>query len=725
MFSNLKKHMNSSSGTISKLKNNLSKMPPITQKITNNIKQMGTGFKSGLKHILKYAMALFSLRGIYSVLSNSASSWLSSQNVGAKQLTANIEYMKYAMGSSFAPVIKYVIGLVYNLMKAIQAVVYALFKVNIFANAGAKSYANMAGSANKAKKETQGLAGIHDELNNVQSSDSKGDSGGTETPNIDLSGIDSQMSPFSEKLLNFFKPLVDSWNTYGQSTITTFRETISSVGNLLNSIWSSFENIIVNGTMYTTLEFILAIIGNIANAFKNAWNNNGNGDVIVQNLANAFNNLLGAINNVIQSPGFQEFLKNVVEKFREISNKIGSIDWQPIISALTTIGEIVGIVALDILSALVDIFKWLVENPIVAEIILAIAAALTIVSGVITVLTAVSAALNIAILPLITIIAVIIGAIALIVLAIMNWDTIMSFLKTTVETVVNAVVQFFTDLWNQVSFIFKAIWNVISTILGFIWNMISTVFTAIWNIISPIINAIWSIISTIFEAIWNTISTILGSIWNIFSQIFNWVWQLTSKVFEGIWNVISPIINKVWETIKFVLEKIQEVWSSIWQSISNVITNIWNGIWGCIKGVINSILGGIEGMVNGVIKGVNFILKGISKVANAVGSLVGINPINLQLSTVSLPRLETGNVAYEPLVAQFGEYSGASTNPEITAPQNIIEETFVRVLSRYKQDNNQVQKLTVNFGAETIFDDMIDYINEKRRRIGKAIIEVG
>ncbi|MEG2311008.1 MAG: hypothetical protein RSB76_03365, partial [Clostridia bacterium] len=69
--------MNSSSGTISKLKNNLSKMPPITQKITNNIKQMGTGFKSGLKHILKYAMALFSLRGIYSVLSNSASSWLS------------------------------------------------------------------------------------------------------------------------------------------------------------------------------------------------------------------------------------------------------------------------------------------------------------------------------------------------------------------------------------------------------------------------------------------------------------------------------------------------------------------------------------------------------------------------------------------------------------------------------------------------------------------------
>lgn len=40
-----------------------------------------------------------------------------------------------------------------------------------------------------------------------------------------------------------------------------------------------------------------------------------------------------------------------------------------------------------------------------------------------------------------------------------------------------------------------------------------------------------------------------------------------------------------------------------------------------------------------------------------------------------------GNVAYEPTYAEFGEYSGANTNPEITAPQNIMRQTLYEALS--------------------------------------------
>ena len=99
---------------------------------------MGTGFKQGLSHVLKYAGALFSLQSIYSTLSGSANSWLSSQNAGAQQLQANIDYLKNSFGSVLAPVIEYVVNLVYQLMKAIQSLVYALSGVNIFANASAK-----------------------------------------------------------------------------------------------------------------------------------------------------------------------------------------------------------------------------------------------------------------------------------------------------------------------------------------------------------------------------------------------------------------------------------------------------------------------------------------------------------------------------------------------------------------------------------------------------------
>lgn len=45
-------------------------------------------------------------------------------------------------------------------------------------------------------------------------------------------------------------------------------------------------------------------------------------------------------------------------------------------------------------------------------------------------------------------------------------------------------------------------------------------------------------------------------------------------------------------------------------------------------------------------------------------------------------KFASGTVAYEPTFGQFGEYSGASTNPEIVSPQNIMEETLYTALAR-------------------------------------------
>lgn len=711
-FSAFKQKVEQVKPNIANIGNIFKGLPKITQKITSNIIGMGRGLKQGLGHVLKYAGSLFSLKNIYSVLNNSASSWLSSQNAGAKQLSANIEYMKNTMGSALAPAIQFIIDLVYQLMKAIQSVAYVLTGVNIFANASV------------------GLG----KTNNVQFNDNIDSGGiGISTPSFDLSEVDSEMSPLAQKLYDFFKPVKESWDTYGGELISQLQVTAGQVGGLILSVWGSFENIITNGTVYTSLELILSIIGKIAESFSNAWNYNGNGDAIVQNLSNAFNNLLEAIKNVVLSEGFQNWLNDCSDKFRVISEKLAEIDWQPLVDALSNIGQNIGIVALDILSGMVDIFKWLVENPIIAEIILGIAIAIGVLgiaykiwATATEILTGVLKLLKIEMLPFILTIIAIIVVIALIVVAIINWDNIMNWLKQTVKTVIDAVVGFFTNLWSQVSFIFEAIWNVISTILGFIWNLVKTVFEAIWNIVSPIVNAIWQTISTIFQSIWNILSTILNSIWNIFAQIFNWIWQLISKVFQGIWNIISPIINKIWETIKFVLGKIQEIWSNVWNTISKVVNNVWNGIWSCIKSVINFILGGIEGFVNGTIKGINKLLSGISSVANAVGSLIGLDPINLQISTISLPRLAKGGVLTEATAIIAGEYSGAKSNPEIVTPQNIMRDTFEEVLSDFNSNNGQPLHVTIQYLGKEIFDDTIDYINSRTRRTGKnTIVTVG
>lgn len=89
-------------GKANAVSSTFNKLPTITAKINANIKQMGTGMKQGLSHVLRYAGALFSLRGIYSTLKASASAWLNSQNAGAQQLKANIDYLKYAMRKCFS-----------------------------------------------------------------------------------------------------------------------------------------------------------------------------------------------------------------------------------------------------------------------------------------------------------------------------------------------------------------------------------------------------------------------------------------------------------------------------------------------------------------------------------------------------------------------------------------------------------------------------------------------
>lgn len=687
-----------------KVRNGCSQIFKITGRIVTKIKQMGTGFKQGITHILKYAGALFSLQSIYSTLSGAANAWLSSQNAGAQQLQANIDYLKTSFGSVLAPVIEYVVNLVYQLMKAIQSLVYAFSGINIFANASAKAYASMASSAKEANKETKQLAGVHSEINNIQSNDNSSGSGsGVVAPSFDLSQIDSQMSPLAQKLYDFFKPLVDSWNTYGAGLVEQLKTTASQICELLGSVWGSFENIISNGTVYSILENILAIIENIAQAWSNAWNYNNNGDAIVQNLANAFNNLLGAINNVVQSPEFQEWLNNCSDKFREISEKIASIDWQPLVDALMQIGTSIGTVALDIFCGLVDIFKWLAENPIVAEILLAIAVAIGVVSvaiGVIStayniwttateLLSTASATLNISILPLIGIIVAIIAVIALIVVAIMNWDTIIQALAATWEWIKQKAVE---------------IWNAIAEFFTNLWQGICDVATNVWNGIKDFFISIWTAISDFFSNIWNGIKNVAITVWNVIT------------------STISNVINGIKNTISNVLNAISTVWNNIWNGIKIVVTNVWNGIWGTIKSVINLILSGIESFVNGIIRGINWVLGGISKVANAVGSLIGLNPINLQLSTISLPRLAKGAVLKVPTVAEMAEYPGASQNPEIVTPQNIMEETFDRVLSRHNNNEQPISlNLTVNVSNKKLGQVLLEDLRDMKRRSGKGI----
>ncbi len=181
--------------------------------------------KVGLGQIMKIVGSLIGLRAIYSGLQSVANSWLSSQNAQAKQLSANIEYMKFALGSALKPVIETIVNLIYQALKGVQSLIYALTGVNIFANASAKAYTSMANSAKNAQKATQALADI-DEIHNIQENSDSGSSGGSGALNFDLSTI-NPMPDFLSKLMDNIKN--GNWYEIGASIGYKINETLEKI----------------------------------------------------------------------------------------------------------------------------------------------------------------------------------------------------------------------------------------------------------------------------------------------------------------------------------------------------------------------------------------------------------------------------------------------------------------------------------------------------------------
>lgn len=573
--------------------------------------------------------------------------------------------MKNSLGSALAPAITYITNLVYNMMKAIQSVIYALFRVNIFAKASASSYASMAGSAKKAKEESKQLAGVHDEINNVQSNDSSDSgSGGSSSPSFDLSGIENQMSPLAQKLYDFFKPLVDSWNKYGPALVEQIKTTVGQVTGLISAVWGSFEKIITNGTVYSILENILAIIGNIAEAYSNAWKYEGNGDTIVQTMADILNSILNTIREITASEGFQKFLNGISNAFSGILTFIKPV-LDDFLSLIKPLSEIALSIAGDILNSIGNALKWIGDNEIAVTILESLAIAIGLVVAGIKLYNFVQSGALVATLkhtaaliaqgiawvaanwPILLIVAAITAVIAIIILCVKHWDTI----KETVVNVCNKMKETVSNWVNNVSNFFS-------------------------NLKTNIINKV----TEIKDGIKNKFQEAYNGIKNIFSNIGNF--------FSGIWNNVK-------------------------NTFSNLGTSIGNAISGAVKTGINGVISLIEKTINSAIR----LINGGIKLINLIPG-VSVGTIN----TLSLPRLAKGGVLTEATTVLAGEYSGAKTNPEIVTPQNIMRETFEDVLSNYNNENSDRPiNLTVNVGSTKLGQILLDNLRDMKRQSGKDI----
>lgn len=350
--------------------------------VEKSIDNVGSSVSKVIKRIGKWALAVFSVRSAYSLISRSVST-LSQYN---DQIKTDIEYIGFAMATALQPVVEYLISLVYKLLGAINSIAIAWFGVNLFANATADAMNKGVKSAEKMKKS---LAGF-DEMNVLQDTSSKSGTTGATAPSIDLSELDSEGV---EKTKNFWKDIAKFWEEDVMKLINTLDgnwammiEGILWVGKGFYDIFKGVIDVVVG-----LFEIFVGIFTGDLDKMKAGWDKVWNGligivsgvlEIIIGVLATVigvikgiFLDLVNGIWNGVIKPignffvglwnGIIEGVKNAVSWIRNTFNSIVSFFGGIINSILgffKTIGTKVGEAIGGAFKAVVNGVLWAIEN---------------------------------------------------------------------------------------------------------------------------------------------------------------------------------------------------------------------------------------------------------------------------------------------------------------------------------------------------------------------------
>jgi len=753
-FSVFKQKTEQVKNNMSNMKNSFKSLPKVTQNIYNNIKGMGAGLKSGLGNVLKYATALFSLRSIYSALSSSAQSWLSSQNSQAKQLSANIEYMKYAMGSVFAPVIEYVTNLVYSLMKAVQSLVYAFSGVNIFAKATASSMKSASGSA---KQTSKSLSSVHSEINNVSDNKNGNTSG---TPNIDLSKVDKTPNKIIDVIKN------GNWNEIGamigeklnnalakipwDKIQSTAKNIASGIAQTLNGFigtadWNQVGNTFAQGlntaiyfayTFVTTFDwkqFGQSIVDGI-----NGFLDNFDWQTCGKTIGDFTKGLLDVIVVFIEQYDFQKFPNKIAEC-------LGNIDWSGVakrifeilgaaIIKVSVIGAIinVGTVISNICNSAVEYFRGKIEE-CGGNVILGI------LKGIGDAIAGIGQWIYDNVFkPFIDGFKNAFG--------IHSPSTVM---EEQGRFIIEGLKNGLTGIWEKVAGVFegfgenvKTKFNEIKGNISDTWENVKSKTREKWENIKENVTETWENIKGKAKDKFDNIKSKVTDTWNNIKNDPN-----KSAMTTAIYNTFSDIKEKTMDKFDNIKSKISESWNKIKEdkklsSMSDTIKNTFSGlgssasVWG--KDLVSNMAAGIKNNIHKV-------TTAVSSVANKIKSFLHFTEpdegplsnfhtympdmIDLMVSGIKSNtnkiKSEMENLAGTMSYTINTEaVTGIPlTNPTIK-PVNVKANNMLDALSdiAYKEnENNKPIYLTVNVGNAKLGQILLDNLRDMKRQSGKDI----
>lgn len=326
---------------------------------TNRMTGSTNAFGQSMKYLLPSLVVYQLLGGAITKLASGMMSALKTND----QFSASLNQIKVNLMTAFYPIYTAILPALNALMSTVAQLTgqLASFIAMLFgttydaAKQGASGlYDNIqalndtGSSANKAnekvKKLQKSLMGF-DQINKLTMDTDDEKKEDSTTPGIDFGSATGTystpkwMKDIQNLLKDFFKPFQDAWKNQGQRVIDAWKYALGEVIGLASAIGKSFMEVWTNGTGQLFIEYILilladvlGIIGDIAGAFRRAWEDDGRGTRLIQSFFDMWNRILEllheiavAFRNAWNDGRGESIAANILEIYTNIFNTISNI----------------------------------------------------------------------------------------------------------------------------------------------------------------------------------------------------------------------------------------------------------------------------------------------------------------------------------------------------------------------------------------------------------------
>lgn len=325
---------------------------------TNRMTGSTNAFGQSMKYLLPSLVVYQLLGGAITKLASGMMSALKTNDqfsASLNQIKVNLMTAFYPIYTAILPALNALMSIVAQLTGQLASFIAMLFGTTYdAAKQGASGlYDNIqalndtGSSANKAnekvKKLQKSLMGF-DQINKL-TMDTDDEKKEDSAPGIDFGSATGSystpkwMKDIQNILKNFFKPFQDAWKNQGQRVIDAWKYALGEVIGLASAIGKSFMEVWTNGSgqlfienILILLADILGIIGDIAGAFRRAWEDNGRGTRLIKSIFDMWNRILEllheiavAFRNAWNDGRGESIAANILEIYTNIFNTIGNI----------------------------------------------------------------------------------------------------------------------------------------------------------------------------------------------------------------------------------------------------------------------------------------------------------------------------------------------------------------------------------------------------------------